>query len=325
MEYIWNEYVKDFWRWCKKYKIVYFTLGTIMGIYILDNVNEEIYKMLILGFKVILEMILSNVGFFIYGVIVIVSIVILLRKSDKEFQKELDEAYPDFDFHKSENEYPIKVYVSESMEYVDGYKLKIIKLKIKNMLSSDIESISGKAEFYNYDERVKVIDFDASDVRIRKIETIYKSSIAVDNWSWDELYINIDNIKSKEYCKTNLKIGAISFRRTHFTLLNRYNYISLGRHRLPYEITWLRDKMKFYIMPWIKWQYKIPVRRESVYSKKEVIIDYIRSYMRIICVSIISAALFIVFGFLTCRFILLLILVIIKLLKIIVNIFWVLF
>jgi hypothetical protein len=315
VKFIWDEYVKDFWVWCKKYKAVYFILGTLMGIYFLSRANHEIYMIIVTQLKAILNIILSDIVFFIFGILVIILMMILLRKSDQEFQRELDEGYPESKFYKSEIEYPIKIYVSEGTEYINGSKLKIRELKFKNMLNSNIEIINGKAEFYNYNERVKIIDFNAKNIRSKKLEIIYKSSLADDNWNWDELYIIIDNIESKEYSNSNFEIRAVSFIRTHFLVLNGYNYIRLGKHRLPYEITWIRDKVRFTIIPLIQCQFKVRVRMGSVFSKNEILTDYIKSYLRIIFFSIVTIGLFAAIGFASYRFFLLIAQVIVELLK----------
>ncbi|EGT4026015.1 hypothetical protein ERM22_10285, partial [Clostridioides difficile] len=68
---------------------------------------------------------------------------------------------------------------------------------------------------------------------------------------WNEVELNIEYIKTPDINVGFDKYTLYRNKRTYYNELNYYNYYYIGKFRIPYEITWLRDnfipKIKSYI------------------------------------------------------------------------------
>lgn len=180
------------------------------------------------------------VGLILYSIL-IGFIVIVLRISDSKFNEEIKESYRP-KIYESKEKTPISTKVFDDDFLYNGKWRVLREVRILNTTVYDIKNIVGKVIFYDNHYKVDEINFVEDDIPSRKGIRIDKLVEHKKEENWNEFHTEIISMESSKGTEKDIKIYGTYFIRTHFLLLNRYNYIrAFGRRILPYEITWLRS------------------------------------------------------------------------------------
>lgn len=165
---------------------------------------------------------------------------ILMRKSEQEFQKMLSQQYDRIEEFKSNTTYPIMVTVS------DGYvkqKQSITHertITLFNSLVDNVELLKGNVEFYKSNVRVSIVDFNIENLDANRGHRMPPIIISRTDSNWDTFYIWIELLKTKNVMIEKERLFGIHFIRTHYLVMNYFNYIRFGKIKIPYEVTWLK-------------------------------------------------------------------------------------
>ncbi|VUG04996.1 hypothetical protein PPOLYM_01373 [Paenibacillus polymyxa] len=180
------------------------------------------------------------VGLILYSIL-IGFIVIVLRISDSKFNKEIKESYQP-KIYESKEKTPISTKVFDD-NFLDNGEWRVLReVRILNTTGYDIKNIVGKVIFYDNHYKVDEIPFIEDVILSRKGIRIDKLVEHKKEANWNEFHTEIISMESNKGPEKNIKIYGTYIIRTHFLLLNRYNYIRVfGKRILPYEITWLRS------------------------------------------------------------------------------------
>ncbi|WP_397539839.1 hypothetical protein [Rummeliibacillus pycnus] len=265
----------------KKYRVLYTLFIIFVGVYYIKKNNNEVYQIIVSTVLLNIGLINNNKNVIIFIVILVPITYLLLKKSDSEFKKLLEKHYPEFDSWDSKDTFPIKTRVIEDYRKSDNTR----EIVIFNELRDKIERLKGKIEFFQDRKRIFQVPFDVSDIEVYRGERICKDKINESETNWNEFNIIIEYLKAGEYEKHNFKLFGIRFYKTHYLILNKFNYIRLwGKRLLPYEISWLKEQWYRYVLPRIKWHFRLR-NTFSIFKPlplKVVLKDIFRNLLRII-------------------------------------------
>lgn len=276
-----KELVNEFIKFVKKRKFFFVLLMIVVVVMLAKKYLFPVYQVIIKSVESTIQIVVLYYYAAIFMFIILVISCLLLKKSDNEFKKEVEEHHPDYENYVSSSKVPIETKVYEKYEKIDGEYKKTRKLSIHNGLEEKIEYIKGSVQFYYYRERVFVIDFEVSDIGVYRGHRIFYGIVDRPNRWWNEFNIKIDIIKAGSYEKENLRLSGVHFFPTHFLILNRYNYIRIGKFRLPYEISWLKNSWFRRIRAYIRWHF----RRRNRYGRltyKQYYGDLFKNWCRIV-------------------------------------------
>ncbi|WP_338652180.1 hypothetical protein [Lysinibacillus sp. Y5S-8] len=276
-----SELIKILNNSIKKYRFLYILCILFVGIYYIKKYNNEVYQIIVSTVLLSIELIYNYKNVIIFIVILVTTTYLLLKKSDSEFKKLLEKHYPDIDSWDSKDTFPIKTRIIENYRKSDNTR----EIVIFNELRDKIEQLKGRIEFFQNRKRIFQVSVDVSDIEVYRGERICKDKINESETNWNEFNIIIEYIKAGEYEQHNLKLFGVSFRKTHYLILNQFNYIRLwGKRLLPYEISWLKEKWYRNVFPRIKWHFRLR-NTFSLFKPlplKVILKDIFRNSLRII-------------------------------------------
>ncbi|PAD75342.1 hypothetical protein, partial [Paenibacillus campinasensis] len=245
---------------------------------LLKNINKRIY-LLSLAFVVVInlgvlkgfdtqkERLLTSGMKVLYSswsllliIIVLVSILKLLRVSDRKSRERIKEhLYSPFDYE-TEGDF---VNVSVHRYYKDEIKkgiLEIIEVKLNNISNEDIELIRGFVYFYKDKTRIKTINIELYNLRGGFSERILQS----DNndkshlLDWDSFELFVSELTTKQNQIQNTYFRSKLYIKTHYYILNYEQFVDykfLGI-RLNYNLAWIKRVLNTQVVPRITFFYK---------------------------------------------------------------------
>lgn len=299
--------LKEVFEKIKKNKLIY-TLTLIVGINLWIYKKSPEMKLLISDminnfYSMIYEQKwILMIMFTIFGVI-----YILMRKSEQEFQKLLSQHYDRISEFKSKTTYPIMVTVSD--EYVNQKRSITHErtITIFNSLVDNIELLKGNVEFYKNNVRVSTIDFNIENLDANRGHRVPSQTINRMDNNWDTFYIWIDLLRSKNNVIEKERFFGIHIVKTHYLVLNYFNYIRFGKVRIPYEVTWLKRNVIWKAKSFIRYHVsprRIKIGRGGIgYLLNYNIYDLIR--VLLIYLSLLVACILIVYSLIRFVFLLL--------------------
>ncbi|WP_179136088.1 hypothetical protein [Paenibacillus sp. 32352] len=190
------------------------------------------------------EILLENKWGLILFFILFSFAIIVLRISESKFKEEREEYYQPKRYESKEKK-PITTIVFDSDILDDGQWKILREISIRNATEYEIKSISGKVIFYDNDYKADEICFKEDIIPPRRGVKFEKVIEQKKQKYWNEFHTEISSMEHAGRGVKNVKLFGTHFYRTHFLILNRYNYIRFfGKRLLPYEITWLRMKSR---------------------------------------------------------------------------------
>lgn len=240
------------------------------------------------GFNNFITSVVMNISGILAAIIMFLTFYILLRKSDKEFNKLFDEHYPAVDKpYISKGKLPV---TTQIIKYNDENHMKIT---FKNPTNKSIRNIKGKVVFFNNNKEVLSVPVN-EDIIYPLKEKIVAVQYFTDNadvFYWNEFDIYIDEIEVDSEKQRNINIEGDHFVWTHYLILNYFNYFRLGKFRIPYEITWFKRDWYPTTIRWYTRGYKYPgyrtLRAFGIRSLKVIL----RAAILIIVVSCVALTL----------------------------------
>jgi hypothetical protein len=246
------------------------------------NKGIHFLKMILWGLVIILPKVLypdfslikSNSVSFLGLALVFLTIYILLKISDNDFNKLLKQHYPITESYKSRSKVPIEVRI-----FKDNIKMEQI-ISILNNKYEKIKNITGKAFFYCGNKRVNVINFKEDDIYPTKEVIINKSCYIDDSdrFNWDEFSVFIDKITYETSVLKEVEVIGDRIIRTYFLILNKFNYWRICNFVIPFEVSWLNEEWTMLVLPWIKNYPNLP----RAFGKADRKYKIIRFFKRII-------------------------------------------
>lgn len=232
-------------------KMILLLLSILFVVYILYNFSaifSNIKHITLLGLA-------SIISFFV----IIISTYLLFLKSNSKFNELYDEHYgPQKKIFESRSNYPIQTIISEDGIFDnDRNKLLQRKILIKNSTDDTIRKIVGQITFYINSIRIRTVNFESAKIKSGKIELVDEIVFPKGtSGEWDEFDIEISEIEYGTIIKKNLSLFGLKLIRTHFLILNYFNYLRFYGKSIPFEITWL--KRDFWPRVW-NWFRFVPV------------------------------------------------------------------
>ncbi|MFD0619678.1 hypothetical protein ACFQZR_19600 [Paenibacillus sp. GCM10027629] len=232
----------------KKILMLLSILFAMYAFYNLSAIFSNIKQITLLGMASIISLF-----------VIIISTYLLLLKSNSKFNELYDEHYgPQKNNFESSSNYPIQTIISEDgILDNDGNKLLQRKIFIKNSTDDTIRKIVGQITFYNNSIRIRTVNFESTKVKSGKIELV--DEIVFPNGTfgeWDEFDVEISDIEYGTIIKKNLSLFGLKLIKTHFLILNYFNYWRLCGIVIPFEITWLK---KYFLPSVWSWFRFVPV------------------------------------------------------------------
>lgn len=150
-------------------------------------------------------------------------------------------------------------------------------IDIENISNSDIVEIEGYINFFNNNSRINTVNFHCFNINKKRKEVVNRINFDLgEKYArkvvWDEVELNINYIKAKEFNTGFEKYEIYKIMRTFFYELNYYNYLSIGKLRIPYETTWLREYFIKGILSYVRFFFYTIYREKRVYIKRLVVI-----------------------------------------------------
>ncbi|MGG1555092.1 hypothetical protein [Paenibacillus ferrarius] len=264
-----------------KKNIFYLLLCILFVVYILFNLSaifSNIKQITLLGLA-------SIVSLFV----IIISTYSLLLKSNSKFNELCDKHYGpqriDFESHSN---YPIQTVISEDgiLDH-DGNKLLRRKILIRNCTDDTIRKIVGQITFYNNSTKIRTVNFESAKIKSSKLELVDEIVFPKGtSGEWDEFDIEISEIEYGTIIKKNLSLFGLKLIRTHFLILNYYNYWRLFGILIPFETTWLKRDFWPSVWAWFRFVPVIYSRSGKKYVYPDTLIKRVLQ-MLIICILII--------------------------------------
>ena len=179
----------------------------------------------------------------------IITIMFLLRKSTKEFNKDWEKHYPNIEKWVSSNKRILQTKI------IDNHQEQTREILIFNSQDSDLFDLEGEVKFYHHDYHFESIPF-----KIKHLEKGKGEKIVLDNYNtrkkqFNEFHTYIEKCRNHDLTNEVLKIYGKKFFRTHFLILNRCRFF------LWWEYSWFSDKNR-QLISWIKHRYSTPARYE---------------------------------------------------------------
>ncbi|WPS87818.1 hypothetical protein SMD22_25795 [Brevibacillus halotolerans] len=180
--------------------------------------------------------------FFLF--ILLGSLVAILKISDIKFNKEREEYYRAKPFESKEKK-PILTRVFDD-EVLDNGKWKISReITIRNTTDYEIKCIRGQVIFYDHNDKVDEVYFNEEVILPRRGIRIEKLVEQKRQRNWNEFHTEVKYMEYHGKPMEDVRIFGTRFIKTYYFLLNRYNYIEIfGKPVLPYEITWLSERIR---------------------------------------------------------------------------------
>lgn len=236
----------------------------ISFLFIVILLNFGIWKTLGLHKDLIIKsskLLLHSAWSIIFLFILLICIISLLKKSDRESKKKIDEyLYKPCNYQTEGdivNANYTKVYREKSSNEIAGS----ITITINNISKDKVDYLKGLVYFYKDKTRVKKLDFEIFDLNAGFSEQIFKGVIKGDtrdllNWDFFELFIL--ELKDSQRILTNKTLKSNTYYNTHYFILNIdkfYDYRILG-FKLKYNLAWIKQKLRTEIIPRVKFLYQ---------------------------------------------------------------------
>lgn len=273
--------LKEFTEVIKRRRVLFLIVFIVLSINYLKQYNPNVHQIIIGSAFKLYNLMIEHIVSFIFVIILFVGFVLLLKKSENEFQKYLEERYPDVEHFESECKQPIEVSICERYVGHGSDKKEVREISVRNGLEERIHEISGSLEFFNRKDRIFTVDFNINDISVYRGEQFSVQEINDSNRIWNEFIIKIDKLVTESYTKENMRLRGLLFHRTYYTILNKYNYFRIGKFRLPYEVSWLKDQWGWKVRPRVRWHF----RTRNMYGRltyKQYYGDLLRNWSRII-------------------------------------------
>lgn len=214
-------------------------------------------------------------------IILAVAIYLLLRKSDSEFRKELQERHPEHKFYSSKESRYIQTTVAEDRQRLEGKRMKRRKICINNKLETAIKYIKGKVIFFEHNVKIFDVPFEETNISIYKGVCISDELVNPEGnkWDWDEFQIQLDKLEYSDNIVENKMLYGLKFYRNSAWILNRYNYRIFGIIRVRYELSWLKNQWNWVVRPrlinyprlpriYVSYGYRLPLKEKMEYFWK---------------------------------------------------------
>lgn len=253
MKFLLTEF-KDFFKDKKSFFIL---LMVFYALYLIKIQLPDSYDILIKQFSVAVTYCINNYFIIVFFLINLLFLFALLKKSDKEFKILEREHNKDYHFYKSEEEYPISTEISLRDRIINDELVIEREIDIKNKLHKQIKQVEGIIEFYKNRVMIDSVEFKIDTLEPLRGVRVIDDTIPYKSGSWNEFITKIKKATSKDEIFSNYIINGVSFHETHFLILNRYKYIRCGTMRLPYEISWLKERILLDVIPRIDWHFGI--------------------------------------------------------------------
>lgn len=234
------------------FKLVLFLMLLVIVLITVRNYSNNLFKMIMP--QVDNQKILFLISIFICC-ISLVSIIAILNISNFKFLEFYDEYYPVLSIRQLETYYDryIKAIVTETrlrkdrLVFVD-HEVEIFNLtdEVINFCDSTFEGISK--EYATINE-----DFYITRLQPGNSEVVYKKTI-LRQWDFpEEVQYKFNTKLNLGHNDENEEITLSTPRliKTFFLELNYFNYIRILKYKIPFEISWIKEKLKF-----IRWWYE---------------------------------------------------------------------
>jgi len=186
---------------------------------------------------------------FTLGLLVpIIAILILLRKSTKEFNKNWKRNHPNIEKW-SANEKRIL-----HTKIVDNHREQTREILILNTQGDDLYDLEGKVRFYRHDSQIESIPFKTKCLEKGKEERIILDNFNTKKKRFSEFHTYIEKCRNLEL-SNDFKILGQKLPKTHSSISNRHHFF------LWWEYSWIKDKNR-QLFSWIKLMYSTPAKYE---------------------------------------------------------------
>lgn len=213
------------------------------------------------GFNSLITSIIMNISGVVAAALMILAFYILLRISDKEFNKKLEKHYPAVD----------EPYISDGKRPVTTKILKYnhekyITITFINPSNKSLRNIRGKVVFFKNNREVLSVPVSEDIIypMKEKIVAVQYFHEKTDAFYWDEFDTYIDEIDIDGEKHLSINIDGIYIIRSYSLILNYFNYFRLWKFRIPYEITWLKREWYRSVRVWFIHGYKYPGNRTII-------------------------------------------------------------
>ncbi|MBU5351096.1 hypothetical protein ACN9MH_11670 [Paenibacillus silvae] len=233
-------------------------------LFIVILLNFSIWKALKTNKEFIIKtsnLLLGSAWSFVFVTVLIISVLVLMKKSDRESNKYVHEHLFQPSKYETDgnivNASFIKAYKNKGSNEIVGS----IKVKINNLSEDKIDLIKGRVFFYKEKTRMKRMDFEIVDLNAGFSELIFFSHVNDDiNYlmDWEFFELSIIELKRNQSVVTNKTYRSKTLYKSNYFILNIDKFIDyriLGI-RLKYNLAWIKRKLRTKIIPRITFLYK---------------------------------------------------------------------
>lgn len=203
-----------------------------------------------------------------------IGMLLILKVSDNKFSVELKKHYPDqqLNTYESGEHYGLNIKIIEREKFIGRYRELYRIYELKNVSDKCIDTVIVNAIPFKDRKKLKKRVFFQDNISPKQIvilceETIYKDVLEDIE---DTYKFKLDVIFKGE---EDLKYVELDIRKppkTKFLLLNRYNYIPKLNRILPFEISWLKEEVIYYIKGWFKYRPAIYCKDINSISREKI-------------------------------------------------------
>lgn len=245
----------------------------IFALSIVIILNFGIWKALKLHKEAIIKSgntLLESAGSFSFLIILFICVKALLKKSDRESTKNVNEHLYKPNNYETDgnivNASYTKVYKQNGSNNIVG----TIEIKINNISEDVIDLCKGQVYFYQEKTRVKKLDFEIVNLNAGNSEQIFYSVINDDTNNllhWDFFELNILELKNSQNFITNKTLKSKTYYKTYYFILNIEKFVDykIFGLRLKYNMAWIKLKLQTEVIPRVTFLYK----RKNIYINKK--------------------------------------------------------
>ncbi len=243
----------------KNKKILWFILVIISLIWLKNNMPNY-YNELIDVLELTINRIYVDIFSCLVMTILFYSFYLLIKYSDKKYEEDYKEKEEICKRYVSNTKYPLQVKVVENYKYMLLGKKPYRKITLINNSGETLKFAEGYIDFYSSKERFSSIPFKIKNLEDGYGHIILKQELDTFEGLWDEFNFFIVKARCGQVDFNNIRFDGEATL-TILPVIRKYYKLE---KLIPYDLTWLKDQISFYVIPRIKWHFRI----QTVYEKQ---------------------------------------------------------